>query len=94
MSLSNYKTSNPAFTGYFWDNDEDYDSKMTVRGIFFKSLVSIALIAIVTAYVWKLHEQAFDVSWFTYGGIIGSIIISVTISFKHHECTMMNQLSQ
>lgn len=84
MSLSNYKTSNPAFTDYFWDNDEDSNSKMSVRGIFFKSIVSIALIAIVTAYVWKLHEEAFDVSWFTYGGIIGSIIISVTISFKQH----------
>ena len=84
MRLSNYKTSNPAFTGYFWDNDEESNAKMTVRGILFKSLISIAIIATVMAYVWKSHEQAVDVSWFTYGGIIGSIIISVTISFKQY----------
>lgn len=84
MSLSNYKTSNPAFTSYFWDNDKRSNSKMTVSGIFIKSIISIAIIAGVTAYVWHLYEQAFDVSWFTYGGIIGSIIISVIISYKPH----------
>jgi uncharacterized YccA/Bax inhibitor family protein len=82
MSLSKYKTSNPAFTGYFWDRDEDTDSRMTVSGIFTKSLFCILIIAAITGYVWNLYEQAFDVTWFTYGGIIGSIIISVVISFK------------
>jgi uncharacterized YccA/Bax inhibitor family protein len=84
MSLSNYKTSNPAFTSYFWDKDKQSSAKMTVRGIFIKSLFCILIIAGVTAYVWSLHEQAVDVSWFTYGGIIAAIIISVVISFKQH----------
>ena len=38
-----YKTSNPAFTNYFWDDDHDPSSKMTVRGIVFKSLVSMLI---------------------------------------------------
>jgi len=84
MRLSNYKTSNPAFTGYFWDKKEHAKSRMTVTGIFFKSLFCILIIASITAYVWHLYEQAFDVSWFTLGGIIGAIIISVAISYKPH----------
>lgn len=84
MGLSNYKTSNPAFTGYFWDKDEKSNSRMTVSGIFIKSLFCILIIAAITGYIWTLYEQSIDVTWFTYGGIIGAIIISVIISFKPH----------
>ncbi|RSK41870.1 Bax inhibitor-1/YccA family protein [Mangrovimonas spongiae] len=80
----NLKTSNPAFTPYFWNDNNKDTSKMTVRGIFIKSMLCILAIMGVTLGVWKLHEQGVDVSWFTYGGIIGSVIISVILSYKQH----------
>ena len=84
MKLSNFKTSNPAFTPYFWDDNKKPETKMTVSGIFVKSMLSILVIAAVTAGVWKLHEDGMDVSWFTLGGMIASIIVSVMISYKNN----------
>ena len=84
MRLSNYKTSNPAFSDYFWNRYSNTESKISVSGIFIKSIFCIIVIASITAYIWKLYSDGFDVSWFTYGGIIASIIISVIISFKKH----------
>ncbi|WP_338732702.1 Bax inhibitor-1/YccA family protein [Mangrovimonas cancribranchiae] len=78
------KTSNPAFTPYFWNDNSKHTSKMTVKGIFIKSMLCILIIMGVTFGVWKLYEQGVDVSWFTYGGIIGSVIISVILSYKQH----------
>lgn len=78
-----YKTSNPAFNKYFW-HDRDPSSKMTVRGILFKSLVLIAIIATITAYVWKLYSEGMNVRWFTTGGMLAAIIISIVISVRHH----------
>lgn len=84
MKLSNFKTSNPAFTPYFWGDNKKPEAKMTVSGIFVKSMLSILVIAAVTAGVWKLHEDGMDVSWFTLGGMIASIIVSVMISYKNN----------
>lgn len=84
MKLSNYKTSNPAFTGFFWDGDSDSSKKMSLNGILMKSLGCILLIAIITTYVWKLYSDGVDVKWFTLGGMLGSIVISIVISIKHH----------
>ena len=84
MKLSNYKTSNPAFTGFFWDGGSDSSKKMSINGILIKSLACILLIAIITAYVWKLYNDGVDVKWFTLGGMLGSIVISIVISIKHH----------
>ncbi|GGH35808.1 hypothetical protein IA57_07085 [Mangrovimonas yunxiaonensis] len=78
------KTSNPAFTPYFWNDNGQHTSTMTVRGIFIKSVLCIMAIMAVTFGIWTLHEQGVDVSWFTYGGLIGSVIISVIISYKTH----------
>lgn len=78
-----YKTSNPAFNNYFW-HDSDPSSKMTVRGIIIKSVVSICIIASVTAYVWKLYSGGMNVRWFTTGGMLAAIIISIVISVRHH----------
>lgn len=84
MGLSNFKTSNPVFSSYFWEDDKKSSSKMTVTGIFTKSLIAIIVIAAITAYIWKLNDEGMDVSWFTYGGIIVSIITSVVISYKNN----------
>lgn len=84
MSLSNYKTSNPAFTDYFWGGDKSYSAKLTVGGIFVKSLFCIAVIALVTAYIWKLHSEGMSVRWFTLGGMLAAIVISIVISVRKH----------
>ena len=84
MGLFNYKTSNPAFTNYFWEDDSRSTLKMTVRGILIKSLVSILVIAFITAYIWKLHGEGINVRWFTLGGMLASIIISIIISIQQH----------
>lgn len=84
MKLTNYKTSNPAFTNYFWDGSTQSAKKMSVLGIFLKSMTCIIMIAIITGCVWKLHSEGFDVSWFTLGGMLASIVLSVIISYRHH----------
>lgn len=84
MRLSNYKTNNPVFSRYFWDGPKASTSKMTVAGIFFKSLSCILVIAAITACIWKLNEGGMSVKWFTLGGMLASIIISVIISVRHH----------
>ena len=84
MGLFNYKTSNPAFTPYFWEDNSRSNLKMTVRGILIKSLISIFIIAFITGYIWKLHSDGVNVKWFTLGGILASIIISIVISIRNH----------
>ncbi|WP_299225562.1 Bax inhibitor-1/YccA family protein [uncultured Psychroserpens sp.] len=83
MRLSNYKTNNPVFSGYFWEGNNRSSKKMTVTGIFVKSLFCILIIAAITAYIWKLNENGLPVKWFTLGGMLAAIIISVIISVKH-----------
>lgn len=82
MGLRNYKTSNPVFTGYFWDDNKSSKSKMSVLGIFIKSMICILIIAGITAFIWKLNADGMRVRWFTLGGMLASIIISVVISVR------------
>ena len=82
MGLKNYKTSNPAFTGYFWDGERTVSRKLSVFGIFLKSMFCILLIAGIVAFIWKLHEQGMRVRWFTLGGMLSAIIISIVISVR------------
>jgi uncharacterized YccA/Bax inhibitor family protein len=84
MRLSSYKTSNPAFSDYFWEGNHNSSDKMTVRGILIKSLICILTIVFMVAYVWELHQQGINVRWFTLGGMFLSIIISVIISLRQH----------
>lgn len=89
MNLTNYKTSNPAFNGFFWDDDTNTDKKMTVGGIFIKSMLCILVIAIITGCIWKLHSNGTNVRWFTLGGMLGSIIISIVISVRKHWASFL-----
>ncbi|MBT8252912.1 MAG: Bax inhibitor-1/YccA family protein [Bacteroidia bacterium] len=84
MSLSNYKTSNPAFSDYFWGRGKDSTRKLTVGGILLKSLISILIIALIIAYVWKLQSEGVIVRWFTLGGMLSAIVISIIISVRKH----------
>ena len=82
--MSLYKTSNPAFTNYFWEDGSDTTSKMKVRGILLKSLVSLLIIATITGYVWKLYSEGTNIGWYTTGGMLGAIVISIVISVRNH----------
>ncbi|WP_456441902.1 Bax inhibitor-1/YccA family protein [Psychroserpens sp.] len=84
MRLSNYKTNNPVFSEYFWENQKGSNKKMTVSGILIKSILCILVIAAITAYIWKLNEDGMPVKWFTLGGMLAAIIISVIISVRQH----------
>ena len=57
---------------------------MTVTGIFIKSFGCILVIAAITGYLWKLNEAGMSMKWFTLGGMLASIIISIIISVRHH----------
>lgn len=84
MRLTNYKTNNPVFSDFFWDDNSRTQNKMSVRGIFLKSMLCILVIAGITAYIWKINEEGTPVKWFTLGGMLAAIIISVVISVRHH----------
>ena len=78
------KTSNPAFSNYFFEDDNSSSKKMTVSGILFKSIISILVIAAITVGIWKLYLSGANVRWFTIGGMIAAIVISIVISVRQH----------
>ena len=82
--MSIYKSSNPAFNNYFWDGSEKSSTRMSVRGIIIKSLVLLAIITTIIAFVWKIHSEGTPVKWFTLGGMLGAIVISILISVRNH----------
>ena len=84
MSLRNFKTSNPVFNGYFWEDDRSSTKTMSVAGIFIKSIIGILIIAAITAYLWKLNEEGMPMRWFTLGGMLGAIVVSIVISVRKH----------
>jgi len=81
MSLTNYRTSNPVFSRYIWRGSAS-TKKMTLGGIFFKSIFCIFLVGLSTWYVWDLVYQGENVKWYTYGGLIAAIFFSLLTSFK------------
>ena len=58
-------------------------SKMTLNGIFYKSLLSIILVGITTWYVWDLVYKNVDVKWYITGGLLAAIFFSLLTSFKN-----------
>ena len=83
MKLLN-KTSNPAFSNYFFENDNSASKKLSVNGILIKSLISIIVIAAITVGIWKLYINGTNVRWFTLGGMLAAIVISIIISIRQH----------
>ena len=84
MKLSNYRTSNPAFSEYFWHDLSSERQNMSVIGIIVKCLFCILIIAGIVTFVWKLHANGINVRWFTLGGMISAIVISIVISIRRH----------
>ena len=84
MSLRNFKTSNPIFNDYFWNDRKSSSKTMSVAGIFIKSMIGILVIAAITAYLWKLNGNGTPMRWFTLGGMLGAIVMSVLISVRHN----------
>lgn len=84
MRLSNFKTNNPVFSEYFWEEQKHSNKKMSVSGIFVKSMLCILVIAAITAYIWKLNKDGMPVKWFTLGGMLAAIVISVIISVRQY----------
>ena len=82
MSILNYNTSNPAFSSSIWKNSQSKASRMSMTGIFFKSMFSLLLVGITTWYVWELVEKGVDVKWYTSGGMLAAIVFSLITSFK------------
>ncbi|WP_452222294.1 Bax inhibitor-1/YccA family protein [Lacinutrix salivirga] len=78
------KTSNPAFSNYFWDSHRDNYHTMTVRGIFFKSMFCIAIIASIVVGIWYLYTNGTSIKWFSSGGMLAAIVISIVISVRQH----------
>ncbi|WP_298237732.1 Bax inhibitor-1/YccA family protein [uncultured Algibacter sp.] len=78
------KTSNPAFTNYFFYEENNTPKTMTVSGVFLKSLASISIIVIISIGIWKLHGDGINVKWYSMGGLLASIIISLIISVRQH----------
>lgn len=83
------RTSNPVFTSYFWSKSKSRGQKMTLSGIFWKSLFSIILIGITTSYVWYLFFNGVSIKWYTYGGMITATIFSLIISFYHNTAKLL-----
>lgn len=83
MNLFN-KTSNPAFTDYFFGGNKASSKTMTVTGIFIKSLASISIIIIISIGIWKLHKDGVNLKWYSISGMLAAIIISIVISVRQH----------
>jgi uncharacterized YccA/Bax inhibitor family protein len=82
MSILNYNTSNPAFSRAIWKSNQSKAARMSMTGIFFKSMLSLILVAITTWYVWNLVEKGIDVKWYTSGGMLAAIFFSILTSYK------------
>lgn len=78
------KTTNPAFTSYFFSNTRHSAKKMTVTGIFIKSILSLLIIILVSVGVWRLYKEGADIKWYSMGGMLAAIIISIVISVRQH----------
>ncbi|WP_370478988.1 Bax inhibitor-1/YccA family protein [Tamlana flava] len=78
------KTTNPAFNNYFFGERNTSQKTMTVTGIFMKSMLSILIMVIISFGVWRLYNQGADIKWYSMGGMLTAIIISIVISVRQH----------
>lgn len=77
------KTSNPAFTNYFWKNKNPVSGqKMTVTGIMTKTLFCLLVITTIVVAIWKLYANGTSIKWFASGGMLATIVISIVLSIR------------
>jgi uncharacterized YccA/Bax inhibitor family protein len=84
MSTFGIKTSNPAFTNYFWGSTSGGNGKMSLSGIILKSFLMLCLVASTAIYTWQLFFEGIDIKWYTTIGMFVAIVTSLFISFKHN----------
>ncbi|MGB0891228.1 MAG: Bax inhibitor-1/YccA family protein [Flavobacteriaceae bacterium] len=84
MSILGLKTSNPAFSNYFWNKSKNYTAKMSLGGIILKSLFMLSLVAITATYTWTIFFEGENIKWYTSIGMFVAIVTSLFISFMHH----------
>lgn len=77
------RTSNPAFSGYFWRKKSYSIKKMSLGGIIFKSFLMLSLVAATASYTWKIFFEGTNIKWYTTIGMFVAIVASLFISFKH-----------
>lgn len=78
------KTSNPAFTSYFFDGGKTSLKRMSVTGIFMKTMLSILVIIVISMGMWKLQSNGVNLKWYSMGGMLTAIVISIVISVRQH----------
>ncbi|MGB6269880.1 MAG: Bax inhibitor-1/YccA family protein [Olleya sp.] len=78
------KTSNPAFSNYFWKNRNGSFKKMTVTGILLKTLFCMLVITSIVVAIWKLYANGANIKWFASGGMLAAIVISIVLSVRQH----------
>lgn len=84
MIVFGMRTSNPAFSSYFWGKKKSCSSaKMSLSGIIFKSFSMLCLVALTASYTWKIFFDGTNIKWHTTIGMFVAIIASLFISFKH-----------
>ncbi|QOD60326.1 Bax inhibitor-1/YccA family protein [Polaribacter haliotis] len=84
MNRFGLRTSNPAFSRYFWGKNRRYSAKMSLSGIILKSLLMLCLVAITATYTWSIFFEGESVKWHTSIGMFVAIVASLFISFKHN----------
>lgn len=80
--MSLLKTSNPAFTPYFWQDNQPSSSKMTVSGIVIKTLAMLFITTTITVLIWKLYANGTNIKWYETGGMLAAIVISIVLSIR------------
>jgi uncharacterized YccA/Bax inhibitor family protein len=83
MSITRYKTSNPAFTPLIWKGYSYSSNRMTLRGVILKTFFCLVILSASTCYVWDLVHQGVDAKWYIYLGLLAAIILSILTSYIH-----------
>lgn len=80
--MSFLKTTNPAFTPYFWNDSRTSSKKMSVSGILIKTLTMLFIVTAITVLIWKMHDNGTNIKWFGTGGMIAALVISIVLSVR------------
>ncbi|CAM1373375.1 Bax inhibitor-1/YccA family protein [Tenacibaculum xiamenense] len=90
MSVFGLRTSNPAFTSYFWKRSHHYTKKrMSIAGIVLKCMLMLLLVCATAFYTWHLYFSGVSVKWYTSIGALVAVFCSVFISYKHSSAKYM-----
>ena len=99
--MSLLKTSNPAFTPYFWKDNQVSSRKMTVSGIVIKTLTMLFITTTITVLIWKMYSHGTNIKWFGTGYFshfsvlrFHSLYVNVSAEDKAWAATLGKALKQ